>query len=88
MKMCAVVLAAGSGTRMKSTIPKQFMTINGKPLIEYTLEKLSNNKHISGIIVVCNEDYINHMDEIIKKYQIKKIIDVIKGGNTGIESTY
>lgn len=88
MKLCAVVLAAGSGSRMKSTIPKQFMEIKGKPLIAHTLEKLESNRNIVGVVVVTNKEYVKYMGEIVKKYGYKKILNIVCGGITGIESTY
>lgn len=88
MKIVAIVLAGGSGTRMKSTIPKQFLEIDSKPLIVYTLEKLEDSKHIHSIIVVCNSEYIDYLSTLVDKYQLHKIIKIVPGGESGIDSTY
>ena len=48
----AVVLAGGSGTRLGSTLPKQFLEVEGKPIISYSIEALQKNPRIDEIVVV------------------------------------
>lgn len=84
----AIVTAGGIGTRMKSQIPKQFIEIKGKPLIIYTLESISSNLQIEKICVVCHKDWISYMNDLLAKYNIKKIGWIVEGGETGIESIY
>lgn len=80
-KNYAIVLAAGKGTRMKSSINKQFLNIDDKPVLYYSLHKFSNNKFIDGIILVCGEGKIDYCREnVIKKFKIGKIVDIVKGG--------
>ena len=55
----AIILAGGSGEIMGTDIPKQFLKINGKPIIIYTLEKFQNNPDIDAIEVVSVESYID-----------------------------
>lgn len=47
----AVIPAAGTGTRMQATLPKQYLTVNNKPVIEYTLSAFCNHERISGVVV-------------------------------------
>ena len=59
MKNIAVIFAGGVGRRMQTVSkPKQFLELNGKPVIIYTLELFDNHPQIDGIIVVCVKDWI------------------------------
>ncbi|MEY8338001.1 2-C-methyl-D-erythritol 4-phosphate cytidylyltransferase [Lachnospiraceae bacterium 62-35] len=51
-----VILAAGTGTRVGAGIPKQFIKVQGKPILAYTLEIFQKNKNIDAIEVVCHKD--------------------------------
>ena len=82
----ALVLAAGSGTRMNNAQPKQFMLVNNKPLFLYSVEAFQSNKDIDAIVIATNEEYI----ELVKDYakDLNKVISVIKGGETRQQSVY
>ena len=78
----AIVLAAGVGQRMRNGgLPKQFLKLMGKPIIIYTLEKFEESREIDQIIVVCHGSYIEHMQNLLSFYQIKKVTKVIVGGS-------
>lgn len=87
MKHIAIILAGGVGKRMGGAMPKQFLSLNDKPVIVYTLENFQRNENIDGIVIVCVEDWINHLKEILDEYKISKIVSVIKGGETSHDST-
>ena len=55
-KIWAIVPAAGIGRRMQSDIPKQYLLLNGRPVIEYTINALLKNKHISGVVIALQSD--------------------------------
>lgn len=79
----AIILASGCGSRIKSTnTPKQFIKINGKPLIVYTLEPFVNNPKIDHIVVACNTNYKNMLNGILKKYFSNILIYVCDGSLT------
>lgn len=84
----ALIFAGGSGARMGSDLPKQFLEVDNKAIIIHTIEKFENNPNIEGIIIVCKEDYISYCKELIKKFNFKKVFDVIEGGKTGQESIF
>lgn len=85
----AVIFAGGSGTRMNTkSRPKQFLEYNGKPIIIYTLELFDNHPLIDGIVVVCIESWIPFLEKMLKKFEIDKVVKIVKGGNTGQESIY
>lgn len=52
----AIVPAAGSGKRMQSAMPKQYLPLNGRPVLEYTLNTLLRNEHVSGLVIALQAD--------------------------------
>ena len=78
----AAILAGGIGKRFGSSdIPKQFLKINSKPIITYTVEKFMVNPDVNKIIVLTPKEWIDHTKEIIKKYNsISDKVTVIEGG--------
>lgn len=77
----AIVLAAGVGQRMRhGGLPKQFLKLNGKPIVIYTLEKFDESTEIDRIIVVCHGSYVEYMQALLQQYHIKKVNKVIVGG--------
>ena len=84
-----VIFAGGSGTRMNTkSRPKQFLDLNGKPIIIYTIELFDNHPDIDAIIVVCLESWIPFLEKMLKKFEINKVVRVISGGTTGQDSIY
>jgi 2-C-methyl-D-erythritol 4-phosphate cytidylyltransferase len=82
----AIIVAAGSGTRFKSTTPKQFAEINGKPLLIHTLERFEAARTVDSVIVVLPEDRIDEFEALAQKFQLSKIFAVVSGGATRAES--
>ncbi len=80
MKTVAVVLAAGSGSRMNSDVKKQFMDLGGKPIIYYSL-KAFEESIIDDIILVVSRGDIDYVKkEIVEKYGFDKVKAVVEGG--------
>lgn len=85
--VAAIIVAAGKGTRMGSDIPKQYMTIAGKTVLDTTLYKFEKSNDINEIILVVNKEDLEYVkDEIVPFYS--KIIHVVPGGKTRTESVY
>jgi 4-diphosphocytidyl-2-methyl-D-erithritol synthase len=82
----AIILAGGSGSRVGADIPKQFIEIEKKPILAYTIEKFQNHSEIDAIEVVCAELYTKHVEEIVEIYNFNKVKWIAKGGNTFQES--
>lgn len=82
----ALLTAGGMGTRMNMDIPKQFLYIENKPLIVYTLEAFEKHPMIDKIVVVCLENYMELMKTYGEKYGINKLAYVVPGGRNGQES--
>lgn len=82
----ALLTAAGEGTRMKQDIPKQFIHIDNKPLIIYTLEAFQRHPSIDAIIVVTLETWKDVLVAYAKQFNITKLKWIVPGGETGQES--
>ena len=81
-KCTAVILAAGNGSRMKSSVAKQFLELAGKPLIYYALSTVEKSKVIDDCILVTGEEDLEKMrTEIVEKYGFQKVKAVIPGGS-------
>lgn len=85
----AVIFAGGVGSRMHSKDrPKQFLEMYNKPIIIHTLEHFENHRDIDTIVVVCIEDWIPYLNELLYKFRIEKVKKVVPGGKTGQLSIY
>lgn len=89
MRCAAIVLAAGQGKRMGSKIPKQFMELEGKPVLYYSLKCFEDCGAVSDIVVVTGEEFLEYCrKEIEEKYGFQKIRAVIAGGKERYDSVY
>ena len=83
MSTISLLIAGGSGARMKQDIPKQFLTVNERPVIVYTLEAFEKHPEIDAIAVVCVEGWEQVLWAYAKQFNIDKLKYVIPGGETG-----
>lgn len=86
MKNIAIIFAGGSGARMGSGLPKQFIEVNGKPIIIHTLDIFEDHPKIDAIYIACKEDYLGKLEKQIKRHMIAKVKKVVPGGATGQDS--
>ena len=85
----AIVLAAGQGKRMGSKIQKQFLEIQGKPIVCYSLAAFQNSPLIDQIVLVTGEDMIDYCrEEIVHKYGFTKVAAVVAGGEERYASVW
>ncbi len=83
----AIIFAGGTGQRMHNkTIPKQFLELNGKPILVYTLEQFQNHEKVDGIVLVMLDKWIPYSIELLNKFSLSKVIAVVSGGHTGQQS--
>lgn len=88
-KVAVIIPAAGSGSRLKTSIPKQFMKIQGKPILAMTIEAFENNRYIDEIMIVCSEGFLPYCkEEIINKYEFKKVSQLVAGGKERQDSIW
>ena len=86
MPNIALIIAGGSGTRMHQDIPKQFLTVNDRPVIIYTLAVFEKHPDIDSIAVVCLKGWEEVLEAYAKQFGISKLKHIIPGGATGHES--
>jgi 2-C-methyl-D-erythritol 4-phosphate cytidylyltransferase len=82
----AIVLAGGSGQRARQDIPKQFINVNDKPILIYTLESFQKHPDIDSILVVCIDGWQEILWAYAKQFGISKLKWIAPGGNSGQES--
>ena len=82
----ALVIAGGIGSRMGADIPKQFVQVNGKPVLFYTLEAFQAHPMVDAILLVCIDGWQDTVAAYGKQYGIDKMKWIVKGGATGQES--
>ena len=87
-KNIAIIFAGGTGTRMGAGLPKQFLQINGKPILIHTLDNFQNSPSIDKIYIACKADYIEQTRREVEKYQITKVAAIVPGGNTSQDSIF
>lgn len=79
----ALLIAGGIGQRMGQEIPKQFLNVNDKPVIVYTLEAFQKNEKIDVIAVVCLNQWQHVLDVYARQFNITKLKYIVTGGNCG-----
>ena len=82
----ALLTAAGSGSRMNQDIPKQFLHVDNKPVILYTMEAFQRNPQVDAILVVTLDTWKDFVWTYSKQFGITKLKWVVPGGATGQES--
>lgn len=82
----ALIIAGGSGARMHQNIPKQFLTVNERPVIVYTLEAFQRHPEIEEIAVVCIEGWESVLWAYANQFDITKLRYVVPGGQNGQDS--
>ncbi|MCC8407306.1 2-C-methyl-D-erythritol 4-phosphate cytidylyltransferase [Mucilaginibacter sp. UR6-1] len=82
----AIIVAGGSGTRMQSALPKQFLLLNGRPLMFYTLEAFSNSAAKPRLIVVMHPDFHAYWAGLCERHKFNVPHSVVAGGSTRFHS--
>ena len=82
----ALIIAGGSGTRMRQSLPKQFINVYDKPIIIYTLEAFQKHPSIDEIEVVCLDGWVDILQAYAKQFEIAKLKNIVLGGPNGQDS--
>ena len=88
MANIALLTAGGVGNRMGQDIPKQFMTIEEKPIIIYTMEAFQNHPEIDAIAMVCLRGWEQVLQAYANQYRITKMKWIFPGGESNQDSIY
>ncbi len=86
MNRFVIITAGGTGTRMKSGIPKQFLLLGDLPILMHTIKRFYEFDKMMQIILSLPENYIEFWNQLCKKYDFKIKHRIIKGGNTRFQS--
>ena len=84
----ALIFAGGIGSRMGSDTPKQFLEWNGKAIIIHTLNVFERHPSIDMIVIACKEDWMDYTAGLIRKEGLKKVVSIVPGGATALDSQY
>lgn len=82
----ALIKAGGVGQRMGAKVPKQFIMIQDKPIIIYTLEQFQKNPSVDKIIVVCVDGWHEILESYAEVFGISKLYKIVDGGETSLKS--
>jgi len=88
MKTFAIIPAGGKGLRSGTSVPKQYIKINGRELITYTISTFQNCRNINYIVVAAEKSYHKKLKRIIDNYKFNKVISIIEGGKTRQDSVF
>lgn len=86
MKKYLIIVAGGTGTRMKGNVPKQFINIAGKPVIVHAIDNFLKYDDQIKVIVVSHKDLKEELKNILSQYFPKRTIDIADGGETRFHS--
>jgi 2-C-methyl-D-erythritol 4-phosphate cytidylyltransferase len=88
MKRVAIIPAGGTGSRSGYSLPKQFLKINGKEMIIYTLEVFQRSSLVDAIVVAVHPQYISRMKKLKSKFGITKLKNIVEGGAERQDSVF
>jgi 2-C-methyl-D-erythritol 4-phosphate cytidylyltransferase len=88
MKKIVIIPSGGTGKRLGSSLPKQYLKFNNKELLVYTLEKFQESKLVDSIIIAAQEEYFELIISLKTKYNLSKISQIVEGGNKRQDSVY
>lgn len=86
VKKYVIIVAGGNGTRMNSAVPKQFMKLDGKPVLMHTINKFSECGLDPEIIVALPSSQIDNWNQLCLEYKFSTTIKIAEGGETRYES--
>ena len=87
-KVVAIIFAGGTGVRMGAELPKQFLEVEGKPIMIHTLDLFENSPLVDEIYIACKEDYMDLLKELVERFEIKKVRSIVPGGTSALGSQY
>lgn len=88
MKTIVILLSGGVGTRLGSETPKQYIEVEGKPIIAYTMEAVEHSPFVDGIVVVAAEEWKAHVEKLAEDYHITKFLSTAPAGENRQRSCF
>lgn len=87
-KTIAIIFAGGTGVRMGAELPKQFIEVEGKPIMIHTLDIFESSSIVDEIYIACKADYMDMLNKLIDQYKISKVRSIVPGGTSALGSQY
>lgn len=84
----ALILSAGTDNRFEMNVPKQFVNVNNRPIIVYTMERFQEHPEIDEIVVICLDGWQEMVNAYARQFRITKLRAVLSGGKNAQQSTY
>ena len=81
MFVSVIIPAAGMGSRMGAAVSKQFIELEGKPILALTVERFQECDEIDEIIIAAAADQVSAISEIVKRYALSKVAHIVVGGS-------
>lgn len=88
MNYTAIVLAAGSGSRMNTKVKKQYLLLEEKPILYYSLKAFEESAVTDIVLVVGHGEVEYCKKEIVERYQFKKVTAIVEGGKERYHSVF
>jgi 2-C-methyl-D-erythritol 4-phosphate cytidylyltransferase len=88
VRSTALILAGGSGSRMNTDLPKQYIQINSRTVLAYTLDPFQSSSNIDSIVIAASSEYHSLIEKIVSGENFSKVKKIILGGTTRQESSY
>ena len=82
-----MILAGGSGSRLGADVAKQFLEIEGRTILEYSVEVFDEHPGIDAIAIITREDYIDKVRDIVARRGYRKVEKIIPGGKERYQSS-
>ena len=82
-----VILAGGTGNRLGASVPKQFLELAGRMIIEYTVDAFEKHPGIAETVIVVHHDWTEEVRSLIQKNNWKKVVSVLEGGKERYDSS-
>lgn len=83
----AIILAGGSGNRVGGEVPKQFLQVAGKTIMEHTIEAFVRNERIDEIAIVCRQDYMDRVRSMVQQRGYTQVRHILQGGRERYHSS-
>jgi 2-C-methyl-D-erythritol 4-phosphate cytidylyltransferase len=87
-KVGVIIPAAGSGVRMGSVRPKQFLELGGKPILLHTLERFQWSTAVDAIVLAAPEEFLDDVRALVRRELLPKVLDIVPGGKERRDSVW
>ena len=87
-KVISIIFAGGTGVRMGAELPKQFIEVEGKPIMIHTLDIFENSPLVDEVYIACKEDYLDLLKGLVEQHKISKVRGMVPGGTSALDSQY